>query len=126
MDARIKQMWIEALETYPQTQGVLKNDKGFCCFGVLCDLHSKETNTPWGPKRLVFSSIAYAYKGDTGLPDVAVLKWAGLAEWERTGRSKNAHALLLDQVDGSNESLITRNDEGQSFKRIARLIKEHF
>jgi hypothetical protein len=30
---------IEALKTYPKTKTVLRDDHGFCCIGVLCELH---------------------------------------------------------------------------------------
>jgi hypothetical protein len=46
MDANIKQKWVEALRSgeYKQAQYGLKRQGGFCCLGVLCDLHD---NTKW-------------------------------------------------------------------------------
>jgi hypothetical protein len=31
--------WLKALETAPKTKGCLKDEKGMCCLGVLCDIH---------------------------------------------------------------------------------------
>lgn len=46
-----KRMWIEALRsgTYPQTTRNLRDDVGFCCLGVMCDLARKEdeSNGRW-------------------------------------------------------------------------------
>lgn len=36
----IKVRWVEALRSgqYEQTEGLLANDNGFCCLGVLCEI----------------------------------------------------------------------------------------
>lgn len=40
MDPDQKEEWVAALRSgkYPQTNGDLHNEKGFCCLGVLCDI----------------------------------------------------------------------------------------
>jgi hypothetical protein len=42
-------LWIKALRSgkYKQTIGSLRNSKGFCCLGVLCDLASKDGGPKW-------------------------------------------------------------------------------
>ena len=49
MNKDIKTLWVAALRSgdYEQAQGVLKRDGGFCCLGVLCDLHSKQYERKW-------------------------------------------------------------------------------
>lgn len=41
MNKGIKDRWITALrsEKYSQTKGNLRDDEGYCCLGVLCDLY---------------------------------------------------------------------------------------
>lgn len=40
MNPEVKTRWIEALRSgrYKQTRGQLRDDEGFCCLGVLCDI----------------------------------------------------------------------------------------
>lgn len=71
MNERIKKLWVEALRSgeYPQTSGCLRDGKGFCCLGVLCDLFSKETGQNWDNHHFLERSDA--------LPK-EVSDWAGL------------------------------------------------
>lgn len=41
--------WVKALRSgeYEQTQGELKDNYGFCCLGVLCDLAAKDGGAQW-------------------------------------------------------------------------------
>ncbi len=58
---------IEALKTYPKTKKMLRNSKGFCCIGVLCELHSFKSEPESFRDR-------YAYLfGDTYPVDTAVM-----------------------------------------------------
>jgi len=43
MNPRIKQRWLDALRSgeYKQTMENLQDMNGFCCLGVLCDLHAQ-------------------------------------------------------------------------------------
>ena len=45
MNAEIKQLWVDALRSgdYTQGQGGLKTATGYCCLGVLCELHRIHT-----------------------------------------------------------------------------------
>lgn len=50
MNKALKRRWVKALRSgdYPQTQGALKTDAGFCCLGVLCELqHSVASSWAW-------------------------------------------------------------------------------
>lgn len=71
MNKKIKRLWVKALKSgeYTQTRHALRKDDSFCCLGVLCDLHSKETGEKW-------QDIKYLYE-DAGLPS-EVIEWAGL------------------------------------------------
>ena len=59
----IRNQWTAALRSgkYSQIRGRLLRDGGFCCLGVLCDLHSIVTGTPWK---------GYSYRlNDSSLPN---------------------------------------------------------
>ena len=77
MNKLIKKLWLEALRSgeYKQGQDKLKrNDNSFCCLGVLCDLHRKETQgKDWD------NSNCY-YGEDNYLPP-SVQDWAELFEY---------------------------------------------
>lgn len=78
MNPEIKARWVAALRSgdYQQTRYNLRNGNGFCCLGVLCDLHAKETGREWA----IDAHGGYFY-GDTDswgvLPQI-VVGWAGL------------------------------------------------
>ena len=107
MKEEIKDRWVEALRSgkYQQGQGTLKYGESFCCLGVLCDLHAKETGVDWeyDPRR-----NAQKYLGNTGVPPVKVHSWAGI-------RHK------------ANEVLTNLNDaRGYTFEQIADWIEENW
>jgi hypothetical protein len=75
MDPEVKARWVAALRSgeYSQGERVLHRGSAFCCLGVLCDLHAKETGGAW-----VQDARTQIYlECDNYLPD-AVVAWAGL------------------------------------------------
>lgn len=44
MDAALKAKWVEALRSgeYPQTTHYLKDHRGYCCLGVLCEIQGAD------------------------------------------------------------------------------------
>ena len=44
MDSSLKQKWVRALRSgkYEQATGALRNEDGFCCLGVLCDVYDPD------------------------------------------------------------------------------------
>lgn len=63
---------------YPQTKLTLRDDKGFCCLGVGCDLHSKIFNIPW-----VISEEGYdkhGYINNQSILPRRVQEWLGLTD----------------------------------------------
>lgn len=110
MNPRVKELWMEALESgkYEQGRHRLKTLVGsYCCLGVLCVLHSQETNTPWGEK--------LGYLGEVTVLPSEVTKWAELpAIFGASVRTK----------DGGLKGLTDLNDSGMPFKDIAKLIRE--
>lgn len=114
MKQEVKKKWIKALRSgeYKQTRERLKDNKGYCCLGVLCDLFVKENpKFSWvenKPGEFYLADSGY-YLSGVQLPRV-VQDWAGL-------ESSNP------SVKGTN--LIFANDKTEfSFKSISELIEE--
>lgn len=78
MNPEIKKRWVAALRSgeYEQGSEVLRTlDNKFCCLGVLCDLHAKETGKAWLPRP---SDSRYTYRGGASLLPISVHVWADL------------------------------------------------
>lgn len=113
MNSVIKAIWVEALLSgeYKQGTNYLKDGDKFCCLGVLCDLHSKTAlkRAEWEPDCTGGST----YLGDdVGLPEI-VEDWAGFSEED----------CPLD-IDGRSGAASHHNDNGCTFKEIAKAIQE--
>lgn len=107
MNPDIKKRWIEALPQYKQGTEVLRFNDEFCCLGVLCDLHAKETGRTWEYDQV---KKEFSYLGERLYLPLEVVKWAGL----------DSHSPKSGE-----KYLAKRNDEGESFSSIAVVINEH-
>lgn len=128
MRADIKQKWVAALRSgaYEQTTKVLRNDGGFCCLGVLCDLYAQETGVEWCEWEGAGSKGAYAMHGLFGELPLKVRIWAeilhefgGYVEVE-TDEGGATHPPYL-----ANPSLTELNDSwNYDFHQIADVIEQ--
>jgi hypothetical protein len=76
MKPEIKQKWLEALRSGEYRQGISalrSHDDRYCCLGVLCDLHSKETGDKWEGE----VNREYLYHDSTVYPPATVVEWVG-------------------------------------------------
>lgn len=110
MNTGIKAKWVEALRSgeYKQGKGYLKTDIGFCCLGVLCDLHSKETNlqSNWDVRHTTLINH-YLYGNNFGSLPPRVVIWSGF------------NSQLVEDV------LAKMNDhDNYTFKQIADYIEK--
>lgn len=120
MNPEIKTQWLEALRSgdYEQTDNYLhRPGDGFCCLGVLCDLHMKATDgASWEQEAETSSGMTYpSEEGNhtTVMPE-EVVKWAGLPD-------ENPY------IDGiKSYTLAYLNDDGKTFNEIADVIEETF
>lgn len=110
MNQNIKTKWLEALRSgqYQQVKGVLRhsdsaNSQGYCCLGVLCDIYSKETATPW---------VGDSFLGHTCVLPLEIIKRCDISINQFGGLG-----LLQD-------SLSQMNDHGKTFNDIADVIEE--
>lgn len=116
MNQEIKQRWVSALRSgkYQQGQGQLRDNNGYCCLGVLCDLWVREGHGRWD----LIKDMWWVTNGSrsnttyTVLP-LAVQEWAGLSSES-------------PKIGGSNQSLIWLNDKASyDFNQIAAVIEIH-
>ena len=120
--------WVAALRSgdYDQTKSFLRDDKGFCCLGVACDLYRKDTGDgKWKRKWMLLKSKHYYgfsfgsrnAKGEqvSGLP-VPVSQWLGVG-------NALGNYDPLPTGNGKMASLSMRNDSGNSFSEIADIIE---
>lgn len=110
MNPEIKAKWVAALRSGEYKQGTnrLKMADRFCCLGVLCDLHSKETGQQWVD--MPGAQGAWYYR-QCGLPAFTVVEWAGLDS--------------CDPAPEGYDPLSVLNDQGRTFAEIADLIEKH-
>lgn len=125
MKHEIADKWIEALKSgeYKQAREALRNVRGFCCLGVLCDLYMKEHPGRASWRRITeddvtmnrFISGDFVFEGEKtaqgSLPD-EVRRWAGISDG-------------IACYDRDTRALASDNDEGQSFARIAETIEKY-
>ena len=103
MKKEIKKKWLTALRSgkYKQTNGALKDKQGFCCLGVLCDVHRIENKKRWAKD--------FHYYGEALILPTEIINWAGLKS---------------NSPDVSGSSLAELNDYGETFEEIADLIEK--
>jgi len=113
MNKRKKKLWLEALRSgeYEKCTGQLHiPGDGYCCLGVLCDLHRKDTGK--GKWTIDGQYMVGDYFRTGFLPD-EVQKWAGLTQ----------HNIYLP----NGRTIVKMNDydEGKtySFKDIADTLE---
>lgn len=111
MKPEIKAKWLEALRSgnYEQGKGALRRQQSFCCLGVLCDLHAKETGEQWEEEAEAEHNVRM-YLGEPNYLPEEVMEWAEL-------QSPNP------PVGASNLFIANHNDQGKTFPEIANLIE---
>lgn len=122
MDRKIALRWARALESgeYSQVQGVLRADTGFCCLGVLCNLHAQAH-----PKIAREETDPCVYLGeDTTLPQ-EVIEWAGMCGKDNGGFRDGFELEVEDHIKVARD-LVTLNDDLElDFNQIAAVIRKH-
>lgn len=129
MDRVIAGLWVDALRSdrYCQTAGVLRGpangnpaDIGFCCLGVLCDLHRVMVNKQTGESTARWDDEegyqCGRYSSKAVLPE-NVARWAGVDSYNpkflRLRNDGHETAVYLSEM----------NDAGKSFEEIADAIE---
>jgi hypothetical protein len=120
--AEARKLWVEALRSgeFAQTTGVLRDENGYCCLGVACEIAVQHgvIEPPQGHKA-VAGRIFYNFDGsDATLPD-SVREWLGL--WADDGSIYNDGS---GSIYNDGESLTKMNDNGKTFAEIAAVIED--
>lgn len=104
MKKEIKKLWVDALRSgeFTQTTTTLRDKNGFCCLGVLCELHRRtfQCGEDW---------IKTRYLGESEILPELVRDWSGL--------------MSRDPETRSGLKLSFQNDTGKDFNWIANLIE---
>lgn len=114
MDTAVKKQWVEALDRYPQSGGALRNESGYCCLGVLCDLYDKahkysDKYSVWAEKS---GTLHYTYAGtESYLPEM-VMRWSDLEDNDPYIPEMGIHLSEL-------------NDQETPFSEIASVIQQY-
>lgn len=119
MRKAIAMKWVAALRSgaYKQTTSRLRDDKGFCCLGVLCNVHAQEH-----PKIAAKQTDPTMYLENGYTFPVEVMKWAGLSS--DIGEKRNRGQLV---ISGDHyRHLASANDNGISFTEIANWIEKNY
>jgi len=121
MNKEIKKKWIDALLSgdYKQTQEYLRDDEGYCCLGVLCDIFRKDHNeAQWVKSGCMFDFFPGGNKDyeTVTLPRV-VVEWAELDSIDPD---------TTEPKIGDSSSLANLNDKGYDFKKIVKVIERDF
>lgn len=114
MKRALARRWAAALESgeYQQTSGRLRDKDGWCCLGVLCNLHAQEH-----PEIAAQQEEPTEYCGKDEFPPELVWKdWAGM---------RGEDGEYVDDLDDL-RYLSGLNDDGVSFKEIAKVIRKHW
>jgi hypothetical protein len=120
-NARIEALCV-ALESgdYEQRREYLRQDSGFCCLGVACDL-SKLAD--WETSENGY----YSYQKEHGVMPEAVRKYYGFqtnaGSFNRDFLSDDLRAEIKAAISRVPDSLIDLNDAGLSFSVIAKVIR---
>ena len=127
MRKEIAERWVAALRSgeYEQSAGFLQTKEGYCCLGVLCDLHMRDTGDgEWLPPEFAVGQWRLRYRDDRGVdgehtPPLGVQEWADM---EDTPKVFFRHRLGTEMRD----ALANLNDGGYTFAQLADLIEEQW
>jgi hypothetical protein len=120
IDPALKARWVEALRSgnYEQTKRTLRDGRGFCCLGVLCDLID---STKWEKDE---AYGYFRYLNAKGLPPPDVEKAAGFNTISAPGSDYQFFQTPQVTINGLRTSLDDHNDAGRTFEEIAKAIEE--
>lgn len=119
MKKEIAKKWVEALRSgdYTQEKAQLRGFKGFCCLGVLCNIHAQEH--PEIAKKELNPGM---YLGSAYILPKEVMKWAGLST--EAGEKRDRTNLNINGETYTH--LAHANDKGVTFEGIAKWIEKNY
>ena len=106
--------WVDALRSGEYRQGYhqLRNNEGFCCLGVACDVAIRNgLDAGW----VLDPDGGGAVLGEAMEMPLDVQRWFGIDD-----------SNPVPTKGGKGKTLAERNDQGWSFKRIADAIERKY
>ena len=118
MKKEIAKMWSDALRSgrFEQTTGSLsRTDRNaHCCLGVLCELAVESG----ADVEITQTTLSTQYDGEVMHLPPAVMQWAGI--------HTAAGFLISNRDDSRVPSLVSLNDNGMGFGKIADIIDDNW
>lgn len=102
MDKELKEKWVTALRSgeYRQTTGELKDEYGYCCLGVLCDIANVKRDGG-----VFVDNAGFPLRGD--------------------GSSYGKFYPRFARLYSTRNTLMRMNDTGKSLEQIADWIEDN-
>lgn len=118
----IAKAWVEALRSgeFAQERQMLRSNNGYCCLGVLCELHRKATglghweNTGGDWHYITHDTDGKDVHAESVELPIEVRDWAGVISYS---------GEFWDKGWGRARNLARINDDGSSFAEIADIIE---
>lgn len=98
-------------DEFKQTRGALRDESGYCCLGVACELYRRAVGGEWTNNGFVVPDARHSEHFN--LPD-AVRYWLGFKD--------HAGGYGTEDED-EDDALANDNDAGKSFATIADIIE---
>lgn len=113
-------LWVEALRSgkYKQTSGHLKDKRGYCCLGVLCEISGKVS---FNKLFNIFGNYSIGSEKMTTVLPIEVRNEFGLYDYEGGIPNK---CIEIDGIEY--ECLAEANDKGVPFNKLADWIEENY
>ena len=125
MRAEIKDKWVAALRSgeYVRTRETLRDDYGFCCLGVLCDLYIEQSQNVTEEQRSYWNNAnAFMVLKDPEQPGGGYYENAVLPESVKNW----AGMKTTDGEINKDICLSSLNDQGMEFEQIADVIEKEW
>ena len=121
MNQKIKDMWVKALKSgdFKQGIGYLEKDGAYCALGVLSLLSMLDGQCTYD-----LEDGAGKYDNKKYSLSFNTMKWAGISQ-ENEGFLAPEASKVEIHYKGKMTTISYLNDEGKSFKEIARIIELH-
>lgn len=121
MNPVVKGKWLQALRSgeFNQARRFLRTPEGFCCLGVLCELHRREkaSGPAWIEHPFLFGAAgSKSYYGTSFFLPLEVQRWAGLP-MDDPFHMEGAQRVHLSMLN---------DNKGCSFEEIADVIEENY
>lgn len=130
-------LWVDALKSgnYEQSDGSLKNDRGYCCLGVACEVYiaaEDKLTTDARFENHTFFDASTDDKGETAMLPLSVMKWLGFesndpcVDYIQDEYDEDLEEFTGEKVENNDSLSCLNDDKNFDFHQIAEVLKENF